>query len=92
MRIVPKAFGHGCHSTSFHLPRETVKNMFTFWSTWVTQSVKRPTSAQVMISPFCEFEPRMGLAAVSTQPTLDPLCFPSLLRPQLCSLSLKINK
>ena len=35
--------------------------------------VKRPTSAQVTDVPVCEFKPHIELAAVSTEPTLDPL-------------------
>ena len=34
---------------------------------WVAQSVKRPTSAQVMISWVRELEPRAGLCADSSE-------------------------
>ena len=48
----------------------------------MAQSVKCPTSAQVMITPCVKFEPRVGLCADSLEPALDSL-----------SLSLsKINK
>ena len=60
----------------------------------MTQLVKCPTLAQVMISRGHEFEPRIGLSAVSTKPTSDPLS-PSLSAlPPLLSLSSlsKINK
>ena len=36
--------------------------------TWVAQSVKRPTSAQVVISKAAKFEPRVGLCAGSSEP------------------------
>ena len=35
---------------------------------WMAQSVERPTSAQVMISPVREFEPRVGLCADHSEP------------------------
>ena len=34
----------------------------------MVQSVKRPTSAQVMISQSVQFEPRVGLCADSSEP------------------------
>ena len=40
------------------------------WGTWVAQSVKRPTSAQVMISEFMGSSPASGSAL--TAPSLDP--------------------
>ena len=52
---------------------------------WVAQSVKRPTSAQVMISQFVSSSPALGsgLTAQSPEPALDsvspPLSAPPLL-------------
>ena len=37
------------------------------WGTWVTQSVKHPTSAQVMISRLVSLSP-IGLCADSSEP------------------------
>ena len=47
---------------------------------WVVQLVEHSTLAQVMISQFTvrEFQPHIGLAAVSTEPASDPL-FPLFL-------------
>ena len=59
------------------------------WGTWLAQSVKRPTSAQVMISRFVGSSPESGsvLTAQSLQPALDSVS------PSRCffffSLSLK---
>ena len=64
-----------------------------FRGTWAARPVERWTSAQVMISWFCEFEPHIRLSAVSTEPALDPLS-PSLSAPTLpmLSLSKKTNR
>ena len=62
--------------------------------TWVAQSVKHPTSAQVMISLSVSSSPASGslLTAQSLEPTSDSVSL-SLPLPCLCSLSLsKINK
>ena len=62
---------------------------------WVAQSVKCPTSAQVMISQFVNSGPHVGLCANSSEPgdcfgfCVSSLC-PSLL-PLSVSLS-KMNK
>ena len=62
--------------------------------TWVAQSVKHPTSAQVMISWFVSLSPASGsvLTAQSLQPASDsvspPLSTPPVL--MLC-LSLSLN-
>ena len=53
------------------------------WS-WVTQSVKHPTLAQVMISLFRELKPRCRLHADSVEPTWDILSLPLPL--SLCPL------
>ena len=58
---------------------------------WVAQSVKRLTSAQVMISQFVSSSPTLGsvLTAQSLEPASDSVCpFLSLSFPCLCSLSL----
>ena len=59
---------------------------------WVAQWVKRPTSAQVMISRFVSLSPMMGsvLTAQSPEPASDPLSPPVSALPLLMlSLSLK---
>ena len=68
-------------------------------STWVAQSVKRPTSAQVMISQFVSSSPALGSvpSAGSLEPASDSvsssLCPPLLSFCLSLSLSLsKINK
>ena len=62
------------------------------WGAWMARSVERPTSAQVMISPFVRFSPVSGLApgacfrfCVSHPYTPPPVTTP-------LSLCLKINK
>ena len=55
---------------------------------WVAQSVKRPTSAQVMISRSMSLSPTLGsvLTAQSLEPALDfvsPSLFALLLSPSL---------
>ena len=66
--------------------------------TWVAQSVKHPTSAQVMISWFVSLSPASGsvLTAQSPEPVSDSVS-PSLSAPPSLTLSLclslsKINK
>ena len=58
-----------------------------------TQSVKRPTSAQVVISlAVREFEPGIGLCADSSEPGT---CFGFCVSPSLCpspALSLSLSK
>ena len=62
---------------------------------WVAQSVKCPTSAQVMISQFVGLSPMLGsvLTAQSLKPASDSVS-PSLSATPLLThtLSLKINK
>ena len=63
------------------------KNVY-FWGAWVAHSVKCMTSkgsGHDLTVP--EFEPHMGLSAISTEPPLDPL-FPFLSAPPLLSHSL----
>ena len=65
------------------------------WGAWVAQSVEGPTSAQVMISPsvssspdltLCEFEPRAGLWADSSEPGA---CFVFCFSLSLCPSSIR---
>ena len=55
--------------------RKTFKLQFS-WGAWVAQSVKRPTSAQVMISRFMSSSPVLGsvLTAQSLEPASDSVC------------------
>ena len=58
---------------------------------WVAQSVERPTSAQVMISPLVSSSPASGsvLTAQSLEPASDSVSpSPSLTLPRSCSVSL----
>ena len=61
---------------------------------WVAQSVKRPTSAQVMISQLMDLSPTSG--SVLTAPSLESASdsgSPSLSAlPCLCSLSLSLSQ
>ena len=45
----------------------------TIYGAWVAQVAECLTLAQVMISRGCEFEPHIGLCAVSAKPALDLL-------------------
>ena len=69
------------------------QNFSQIQGAWVAQSVKRLTSAQVMILMACGFEPTSGsvLTAQSLEPALDS-CLPlSLPLSQLCSVSLSLK-
>ena len=59
------------------------------WGAWVPQSVKRLTSAQVMISRFVGSSPASGsvLTARSLEPASDSVPL-SLFLPGSCSVSL----
>ena len=62
---------------------------------WVAQSVKRPTSAQVMISRFMGSSPALGsvLIAQSLEPVSDSVCVSlSLPLPHSCYLSLSLSQ
>ena len=68
-------------------------------SAWVAQSVKRPTSARVMIPQFIGWSPTSGsVLTTGAWSLLQILCLPlSLLLPCSCSVSLsfslsKLNK
>ena len=60
---------------------------------WVTQSVKRPTLAQVMISQFVSLSPAAGsvLTARSLEPASDSVS-PSLSAPPPLVLCLSLSK
>ena len=61
---------------------------------WVSQPVKRPTSAQVMISRFVSLSPASGfvLMAQSLEPASDSLCVcVSLSLPLPCSHSVCVS-
>ena len=54
---------------SLHVPLvPKMSTMTTYWGAWVAQSVKRLTSAQVMIAAVCGFEPHVGLHADGSEP------------------------
>ena len=62
------------------------------WGAWVAQSVKRPTSAQVMISQFVSSSPTSGsvLTAQSLEPASHSMS-PSLSAPSLLMLCLSFS-
>ena len=63
-----------------------------FRGAWVAQSVKHPTSAQVMISQFTSSSAASGsvLTAWSLEPASDSVC-PSLFVPLLLALRLSLS-
>ena len=69
--------------------------MNIYWGTWVAPSNKHHT---LDLDPGLDlrvgkFEPRIGLCTDSVEPAWDSLSLPlSLSLPDLCYLSLKINK
>ena len=77
------------------LPRSrsfSLSKMNTHWGAWAAQSVKRPTSAQVMISRFVSSSPASGsaLTARSLEPASDSVSpFLSAPSPVVLYLSLK---
>ena len=64
-----------------------------FWGAWVAQSVKRPTSAQVMISRSMSSSPTSGsvLTAQSLEPASDSVS-PSLSDPPPFMLCLSLSQ
>ena len=68
-----------------------IKNK-NFWGAWLAQSVKRPTSAQVMISWFVSSSPASGsgLMAQSLEPASDSVS-PSLSAPPPLMLCLSVS-
>ena len=69
-----------------------IKVMFS-WGAWVAQSVKRPTSAQVMISRSVSSSPALGslLTARSLEPVSD-FVSPSLSGPPLFMLCFSLSQ
>ena len=69
-----------------------LKNLVA-WGIWVAQSVKRPTSAQVMISRLVSSSPASGsvLTAQSLEPALDSVS-PSLSNPPPFMLCLSLSQ
>ena len=68
------------------------KHLKKNWGTWMAQSVKLPTLAQVMILPSMSSGP--ALASVLTAQSLEPVSdsvSPSLSAPSLLSLSLSVS-
>ena len=63
------------------------------WGAWVVQSVKHPTSAQVMISWSVSSIPATGsvLTAQSLEPALDSVS-PFLSAPPLLTLCLSLSQ
>ena len=70
----------------------TIKNKL-YWGAWVAQSVKQPTSAQVMISRSLSSSPASGsvLTAQSLEPVSDSVS-PSLSAPPLFMLCLSLSQ
>ena len=82
------------HSRVYQSLSSIVEN-WQCWGSWVAQSVKRPTSAQVMISWSVSSSPALGsvLTAESQDPVSDSVSPPLSDPPCSCSLSVsKINK
>ena len=59
-----------------NLNKLTSLKMVWFWGAWVAQSVKHPTSAQVMISQSVSSSPASGsvLSVQSLEPAWDSVC------------------
>ena len=82
------------HSTDWatQAPKKSIFNMKSR-GVWVAQSVKRPTSAQVMISQFVSLSPTSG--SVLTAQSLEPASAsvsPSLPAPPLLMLCLSLSQ
>ena len=74
-----------CQTLGFHSGHDL--KVLWVWGSWVAQSVKRPTSAQIMISQFVSLSPASSsvLTAQSLEPASDSVS-PSLHPPlPLCS-------
>ena len=78
---------------SLNVQKEFGLRVNSFWGAWVAQLVKRPTSAQVMISQFVGLSPASGsvLTARSLEPALDAVS-PSLSAPLLLTLCLSVSQ
>ena len=72
--------------------RDTIRNA-RVGGTWVARSVKQPTSAQVVVSPFVSSSPVSGsvLTAQSLEPASDSVS-PSLSAPPLLMLCLSLSQ
>ena len=82
---------HTTTTTIFAIPKSKYRHA---WGAWVAPSIKRPTSAQIMISWFVGSSPALGsvLTAQSLEPALDsvsPSLSPSPAHAHLLSLSQK---
>ena len=84
--------GGGLNS-SLHLYFYVFTNEMGEGGAWVVQSIKRPTWAQVMISPFMRSSPRSGsvLTAGSLEPASDSVS-PSLSAPPQLMLCLSLSQ
>ena len=73
------------------LQRKLGPKMVSLRDTWVAQSVKRPTSAQVRVSWFMSSSPTLGsvLTAQSLEPASDSVS-PSLFAPPPLALGLSL--
>ena len=77
-----------------NLARKHFLKIFIYWGAWVAQSVKRLTSARVLISRFVSSSPVSG-SVLSAQGLLRILCLPNSLCPSLAhalSLLLSLKK
>ena len=82
-----------CLSLSLSKINKSTFSKNVFLGTWVAQSVKRPTSAQVMISQFVGSSPTSG--SVLTTQSLEPASVsvsPSLFAPPPLMLCLSHSK
>ena len=84
--------GKGCSESGGRNIDPTSHLNVLSWGTWVAQSVKGPTSAQVMISQFMGSSPTSGSAgtAESQEPVSDSMS-PSLCPYPTHALSLSQN-
>ena len=85
-----------CYKSGFIPPLVQINGFLkclVYWGTWVVQSLKRPTSAQVMISRFVSVSPVLGsvLTVRSLGPASDSVS-PSLSAHPTCAPSLKKNE
>lgn len=93
LSTVPNKYAHRIQSNSCHL---VTLYLLEHWrGAWVAQSVKRPTSAQVMSSPFVSSSHASGsvLTAQSWEPASNSLSSSFSAPPplMLCLLLAKIN-
>ena len=62
------------------------------WGAWLTLSIKRPTSAHVMILQFVSSSPASGSVLTAQAGACFGFCLPlSLPLPSLCSVSLSLS-